>query len=274
MPELPEVETVKRSLEKLTLGRRIKNLKVLRKGYVHTGYALRSKVSGSTIQSVERKGKIMAIHLSSGIVMLHHLGMTGRLLLMPSKSELARHTHIRIFFDDGEYELRQWDPRRFGYFALLAKDDLPDFPSWKNLGIDPFDLRSAQFIEMLQNRKQAIKTFLLDQRRIAGIGNIYADESLFRTNIHPARKAEDIGHDEAKQLLRNIKQVLKESIAAGGSSTSDYQKLDGTFGQFQHKHRVYRLTGQPCKTCNAEIQRTVINGRSSHFCPQCQLESD
>ncbi|MBN2326871.1 MAG: bifunctional DNA-formamidopyrimidine glycosylase/DNA-(apurinic or apyrimidinic site) lyase [Candidatus Omnitrophica bacterium] len=270
MPELPEVETIRRALEKRVLGRRIAGISISREDYVRAGLSDISSLTGQVIQSVERRGKILAMHLSGEWALIHHLGMTGRILCVTSKEEAPFHTHVRISLDGGGMELRQWDPRRFGYIAVLRECGLVEFAPWTSLGADPFDVAAGEFLELLSGRSQPIKTFLLDQRRIAGLGNIYADESLFRARVHPARPARSLRPVEAQKLRREMRRVLREAIAAGGSTTNDYQKLDGTLGEFQHKHRVYRKAGRPCRNCGAVIQRMILGGRSTHFCPECQ----
>jgi len=270
LPELPEVETIRRALEKTTVGCRIAHIIILRDDYVQTNQKNPSCLRDAIIKSLERRGKIIAIHLSGGWILLHHLGMSGRILRVPGDAPMTPHTHIRILLDDGRQELRQWDPRRFGYVAILREEELNDYSPWMSLGVDPFDLDLSMFLTLLEQRKQPIKSFLLDQRRIAGLGNIYADESLFRSGIHPLRAAGSLNREETELLLRCIQQVLDESIAAGGSSTNDYQKLDGSLGEFQHRHRVYRKTGEPCQVCGNRIKKIVVGGRSTHFCPQCQ----
>ncbi|HOL95215.1 MAG TPA: bifunctional DNA-formamidopyrimidine glycosylase/DNA-(apurinic or apyrimidinic site) lyase [bacterium] len=270
MPELPEVETIVRSLRKLTAGRRILKYHPLRNDYIHQGLEHRKKVTNSVIQEVERRGKYIAIHLSNNFSLLHHLGMSGRLLLQPGSDPLEKHTHLRILLDDGSVELRQRDPRRFGFAAILPSVELKTFVSWSHLGADPFRLRAPRFYALMAGRKQAVKSFLLDQRRIAGLGNIYTDEALFRAGIHPVRPTGQISSAEAGRLLQCIRTVLRESIVAGGSSTNDYQRLDGTLGLFQHKHRVYRRVGLPCPICHRKIEKLVLNGRSTHYCPGCQ----
>ncbi|MGC9328336.1 MAG: bifunctional DNA-formamidopyrimidine glycosylase/DNA-(apurinic or apyrimidinic site) lyase [Candidatus Hinthialibacter sp.] len=270
MPELPEVETIKRALEKRVLGRRIAGFTICRKDYMKAGLGDIGSLHGRVFQSVERRGKILAMHLSGEWVLIHHLGMSGRILCVTSKERAPLHTHVRITLDGGEEELRQWDPRRFGYVAVMKERELLEFAPWTSLGVDPLDVTAGEFLELLSGRERPIKVFLLDQRRIAGLGNIYADESLFRARVHPARPAGSLQPGEALKLRRSIRRVLREAIAAGGSTTSDYQKLDGTLGEFQHKHRVYRKEGQCCRNCGAIIQKKILGGRSAHFCPECQ----
>lgn len=272
MPELPEVETVRRALSRLVLGKRIVTCIVMRRDYVRTGFDLIKSIDEQTIQSIERKGKILAVRFSNGLIVLHHLGMSGRLLYTVASDPLEPHTHIRIALEDGRFELRQRDPRRFGYVALLRENELDSFTPWTSLGTDPFKLKPDAFHAMLTETKRLIKSFLLDQRHVAGLGNIYTDEALFRAGIHPKRLCPDIDKTESTLLLKLIRTVLNESIAAGGSSTNDFQTLDGTLGEFQHKHRVYRREGQPCKKCGEIIMKIELNGRGTHFCPNCQRE--
>ena len=270
MPELPEIETIRRSLQNRVMNRHISDVFLFRDDYLLPGSHDIHSVKKKAILAIERRGKFLAIHLSDDWILIHHLGMSGRLLLTHPETEIARHTHIRIGLAEDSLELRQWDPRRFGFVGILKESELSELPSWHNLGTDPFELKLEYFLQLLRERKQPIKSFLLDQRWVAGLGNIYADESLFRAGIHPLRPAGELTREEGKKLLHHIRQVLRESIAAGGSSTHDYQHLDGTLGEFQHKHRVYRRIGEPCRICKSTIERIVINGRSSHFCPCCQ----
>jgi formamidopyrimidine-DNA glycosylase len=271
MPELPEVETVRRSLVKLALHQQITGCQILRGEYVKIGHSLAPKTINAVILDIHRKGKLLAVHTSSHIVILHHLGMSGRLLLVNQDDPLEPHTHIRVPLANGA-ELRQRDPRRFGYIAILAEDDLPDFPSWKRMGTDALAMQANPFHTLLAGRSKPIKNLLLDQQCIAGMGNIYTDEALFRAKIHPAAPAGSLEKKQTALLLKTMKAVLNESIAAGGSSTNDFQKLDGTLGEFQHKHRVYRRTGEPCVECGSAIVRIVMVGRGTHVCPRCQME--
>lgn len=270
MPELPEVETVCRALRKLVLGKRVIEYCLMRPEYLRVGEDLIPQTRGDIIQDIQRKGKIIAIHLGNGVSMLHHLGMSGRLIYVESEHPIESHTHVRILFDKGIGELRQRDPRRFGYVGLCLTSEMENFTPWKTMGEDPFKISPKHFCERLRGRARAIKTLLLDQRVLGGMGNIYADEALFRAGIMPTRPAGDVNPQEARILLKQIRQVLNESIAAGGSSTSDFQKLDGTLGEFQMRHRVYQRDGLPCKNCGGLLAKKSLGGRSSHYCPRCQ----
>lgn len=273
MPELPEVETIRRALEKRVLHQPIQAYVIFRDDFVQAGNHLSQRVKGKPIVSIQRRGKFLALHLESGLVLMHHLGMSGRLLLSPSSEERPHHTHVVITFQDGANELRHYDPRRFGFAALLEPDQLETFPSWAQLGPEPFDLEPPAFYAALQKSRQPVKNWLLNQHHIAGLGNIYADESLFRAGIHPLTPAGKIKRAKATELLKQIQIVLHEAIAAGGSSTNDFRLLNGQLGEFQHRHRVYRRHGETCNVCGQTIERIVVGNRGTHFCPKCQKPS-
>ncbi len=270
MPELPEVETIRRALQKLVLGLSVKDYILLREDYLRTGKEHLSKIKGGKITSIERRGKILAICLDNQIALLHHLGMSGRLLFYPASQAVEAHTHVRIPITEMDFEIRHFDPRRFGYIGVCLISELGQFEPWSSMGEDPFTLKPRRFYQLLQNRKRPMKPLLLEQHLIGGLGNIYVDEALFRARIHPLRKAGDVSLEESRFLLKHIRKVLNESIEAGGSSTSDYQKLDGTLGEFQHKHRVYNREGLACKSCGSLVQKIMLAGRGTHFCPRCQ----
>ncbi len=270
MPELPEVETIRRSLDSLVVGRHISRIELLRKDYLQTGKEWIPFIRGCQIEKAQRRGKFIILHLSCGAVLIHHLGMSGRLLFVPSEMPVESHVHVRIYVDGERYELRQQDPRRFGLFAILDQEKLEDYPSWPNLGIDPFLLKPDNFFSLLRGRKRSIKSFLLDQHFVAGLGNIYADESLYRAGIHPLRPAGEISKNESRLLLREIRKILKKAIRSGGTSANDYRKLDGTLGDFQNLLKVYGKQRTPCKRCGRLIERMIIAGRSAHYCPSCQ----
>lgn len=271
MPELPEVETVCRALRRLAMGADVTRIAHLREDYAAAGYELLPRFRPGAIGDVERRGKFFALHLSSGFTLLLHLGMSGRLLMMPSGDPGDGHTHARLELGGGRGSLHLRDPRRFGLFALFENGGLAEYPSWRNLGIDPFAMKPSMLAAMLEGRRKPVKNFLLDQRFIAGLGNIYADESLHRAKIHPGREAGSLGPAEIKRLCRGIREVLNAAIESGGTSTSDYRKLDGTLGSFQNVLRVYKRHGLPCPRCGTEVARTVFSARGTHFCPKCQV---
>lgn len=192
-----------------------------------------------------------------------HLGMTGRLQVCEPQSEILKHTHAIAKLASGR-ELRFVDPRRFGRLSVSRNG------GFDSGGIEPLDIDIARFIALFHGRKTPIKSALLNQKLLRGVGNIYADESLFRSGIRPRRRASEITRDKLAKLFSAIKEVLKEAIKLGGSSISDYVDSDGEAGFFQLQHRVYGREGQPCLVCKTPIKRIVIAGRSSHYCPQCQ----
>ena len=262
MPELPEVETVVRSIRPL-VGRRIvsaefRNLRILRGGDPD---AMALRLAGRRIKAVTRYGKFIVATLGGGGYLLVHLGMTGRLLL---GGEAGKHTHAIFTFDRGL--LLYDDSRQFGSIELSE-----EFPRRvARLGPEPLEVAFDDFAAALAIRRTRIKPLLLNQSFLRGLGNIYADEALFRAGIHPLAHASRIGGGRARKLYDAITAVLTEAIAAGGSSISDYVDAEGRKGFFQIDHRVYQRTGEPCTVCRSPIRRVIVAQRSSHFCPRCQ----
>ncbi len=262
MPELPEVETVVRSIAPL-IGRRIvsaefRGLRVLRGGGPDRRAA---SLAGKRIEAIRRYGKFIVTSMEGGGYLLIHLGMTGRVLL---GGDPGKHTHAIFTLDEGV--LLYDDSRQFG--SIQWSNDFPARVA--RLGPEPLDASFAEFARALKLRKTRIKALLLDQRFLRGLGNIYADEALFRAGIHPEAIAARIGGPKPRRLFDAIQAVLTEAIAAGGSSISDYVDGQGRKGFFQISHRVYQRTGEPCLTCGAPIRRVLVAQRSSHFCPRCQ----
>jgi formamidopyrimidine-DNA glycosylase len=262
MPELPEVETVVRSIRPL-VGRRImtaefRNLRVLRGGDPD---AMSARLAGRKITAIKRYGKFIVASLGGGGYLMVHLGMTGRLLL---GGGAGKHTHAIFTFDRGM--LLYDDSRQFGCIELSE-----EFPRRvARLGPEPLEVEFDEFASAMKKRKTRIKSLLLNQTFLRGLGNIYADEALFRAGIHPEALASRIKADRARKLYDAIIAVLTEAIAAGGSSISDYVDAEGRKGFFQISHRVYQRTGEPCVTCKTPIRRVIVTQRSSHFCPKCQ----
>jgi formamidopyrimidine-DNA glycosylase len=192
-----------------------------------------------------------------------HLGMTGQLLVAKPEQEVEKHTHLIAQLASGR-ELRFVDPRRFGRLAVHARD------GFEAGGVEPLDVAFEAFANLFHERKTPIKTALLNQKLLRGVGNIYADESLFRAGVRPRRRAASLTRAELRRLYHSIQQVLTQAIAAGGSSVSDYVNAEGEPGFFQFEHRVYGREGEPCLVCRRPVKRVVIAGRSSHYCPRCQ----
>jgi len=192
-----------------------------------------------------------------------HLGMTGRLQVCDPQAEIAKHTHAILKLSSGR-ELRFVDPRRFGRLSVASS------AGFDASGVEPLEVGLDRFVKLFRGRKTPIKSALLNQKLLRGVGNIYADESLFRAGIRPRRRAASITHEQLRKLYLSIQEVLKEAIALGGSSVSDYVNADGEEGFFQLQHRVYGREGETCLICKTPIKRVVIAGRSSHYCPKCQ----
>jgi formamidopyrimidine-DNA glycosylase len=262
VPELPEVETVVRSLTPL-IGQRIlaaelRCQRILRGGDAE---AMAAGLRGRKIAAVSRFGKFILISLQSGGYLVVHLGMTGKLLL---GGPPGKHTHAILTLDRGV--LLYDDSRQFGCFQYSR-----EFPARvAKLGPEPLEVPLEEFAAGLRRRKTRIKALLLNQSFVRGIGNIYADEALFRAGIHPLALAARIRGDRAQRLHSAIVEVLTEAIEAGGSSISDYVDAEGRAGFFQLSHRAYGRTGEPCVTCGTPIRRVLVAQRSSHFCPKCQ----
>lgn len=262
MPELPEVETVTRSIRPL-VGRRIasaefRGLRVLRGGDPEK---MAAALAGRRIAGVKRYGKFILMSLEGGGYLVIHLGMTGRLLL---GGPPGKHTHAILTLDRGV--LLYDDSRQFG--CLEYHREFP--PRVAKLGPEPLEVPLEDFTAALRRRKTRVKALLLNQGFLRGLGNIYADEALFRAGIHPLAIACRLRRDRARRLYDAIAAVLTEAIAAGGSSISDYVDAQGRKGFFQFSHRVYQRTGEPCVTCGTPIRRVLVAQRSSHFCPKCQ----
>lgn len=265
MPELPEVETVVRTLSPHLLDQQLRAVRLNRPDIVTpVDTDLPALLTGRVVARLSRRGKKIIFRLDNGDCFYIHLGMSGRLTVEPREAPLASHTHLIVAV--GELELRFRDPRRFGGVWWCGGQIAPD----ANMGPEPFDLRAAQLHAKLARSKRAIKSLLLDQTVIAGLGNIYVDEALFRAQIHPQRPACDVTKTDAQRLNRAIKATLRRAIQHRGSTLRDYRDANGTAGGFQLLHFVYQRYQQPCRKCKELIGRTVVGGRTTHFCPACQ----
>jgi formamidopyrimidine-DNA glycosylase len=281
MPELPEVETVARGLRLSILGRRIMSVTLGKTDFIDNPVALEQHLPGRQIEAVERYGKFMLLRLSPvqagasvpengdppSASLLVHLGMTGQLAPSPAAQPHAKHTHVCMLLDDGR-ELRYTDPRRFGRMAYLTKASLAE--ELTAFGADPLEVSAEEFAERIGSRKARIKALLLDQSVLRGVGNIYADESLWRAKIHPARVGARLDKKEIATLRKVLQDILQKAIVMRGSSISDFLDANGEPGEYQHQHRAYGREGKRCYRCRATIQRVIVAGRSSHFCPKCQ----
>ena len=262
MPELPEVETIARALGPRLRGRRIVSaefrcLRVL----VGDPDATSAALAGRKVLAVQRHGKFIEMQLDGGDSFIVHLGMTGKLLMNATP---GKHTHAILTLDRGS--LLYDDSRQFGRLELSA--GLP--ARVQRLGPEPLEVTFEDFARRVREHKTKIKALLLNQRFLRGIGNIYADEALFRAGIHPLTVARRLHRDRLKKLHAAIRKVLGEAIDAGGSSVSDYVDVDGRQGSFQVRHNVYQKNGEPCPRCGAAIRRILVTQRGTHFCPRCQ----
>jgi formamidopyrimidine-DNA glycosylase len=272
VPELPEVETVVRDLRPLLIGRRL--------GTIRTGsHALRrpwspdwtSLLKQRTISELTRRGKWIIARLDDGQHLVVHLGMTGQLTVVPRAEPRNSHTHWLVDLDNGKEQLRFRDIRRFGSVSRFADVKAVDkFFQSVGLGPEPFTLSKKYWHERLGRTERCLKAVLLDQRVVAGVGNIYADESLHQARLHPSRLACRLAKDEAERLRRAIGIVLTRAIERRGSSIRNYIGGSGLKGHYQDEFRVYGRTGEPCWRCRAKIERIRLAGRSTHFCPKCQ----
>ncbi len=273
MPELPEVETIVRGLQATLPGKRILQLRLGKTDFIDAPAALQARLPGSRIATVKRYGKFIVFDLeppngmARSFSFLIHLGMTGRIVVCRTDVLIPPHTHVFFALDDGR-ELRYTDARRFGSMQILPETTRVDFLG--KLGADPLETTVAEFIATLRNHRARIKSLLLDQRVLRGMGNIYTDESLWRAGIHPKRIGATLSDAQLRRLFRVVRLVLNEAIRLGGSSISDYVNSEGLPGEFQFRHRVYLREGKSCFRCGTSIRRVIVAGRSSYFCPRCQ----
>jgi len=269
MPELPEVETIVRGLREPLMGRQFTGVRVGWENLVARPSVeeFERSLVGQRILGVKRRGKYLIFTLSSGGSLIAHLRMTGRLLIKNPDDELDKHDHLIFELDDGR-ELRFNNVRKLGRVYLVDDED----EIVGRLGPEPLDddFTPADFAALLSARRGMIKPLLLNQQFMAGIGNIYADEALFVARIHPERKADTLTAGEVERLYRAIRQVLAQGIQNRGTTFSDYLDAEGREGRNQEHLRVFRRTGQPCPRCGTPIERTVVGGRGTYFCPKCQ----
>jgi formamidopyrimidine-DNA glycosylase len=281
MPELPEVETVARGLRRTIVGRRIMSVRLGKTDFIDDPVALEQHLPGRQIDAVERYGKFMLLRLSpvggaspvangdaAPAALLVHLGMTGQIAPNLAAQPSEKHTHAFFVLDDNR-ELRYTDPRRFGRLAYLAAEALAE--ELRSFGADPLEISGEEFVQQARTRRARIKALLLDQGFLRGVGNIYADESLWRAKIHPARLGARLKGKQLAILHRALQDILKKAILMRGSSISDFLGADGQPGEYQRHHRAYGREGKACERCGAVIRRAIVAGRSSYFCPKCQL---
>jgi len=281
MPELPEVETIVRGLDKRVTGDMIESVWIGTRTQPLKSPAaeIAATLEGKKIVRVHRAGKHIVFDLEKKAARaktrrtaslrenersqwIVHLGMTGRMLVCESAAEIAKHTHLVAKLASGR-ELRFVDPRMFGKLSVHTADFDPG-------GVEPLEVAEEEFLALFRGRKTPIKSALLNQKLLRGVGNIYADESLFRAGIRPRRRASSLTWEDLRRLYGAVQEVLREAIALGGSSISDYVDSDGEEGFFQLQHRVYGREDKPCLVCRTPVKRIALIGRSSHYCPKCQ----
>jgi len=281
VPELPEVETIRLALERFLRAERIAGVKTGRSGLrVPFPKNLKSRLVGKTVQTVRRRGKYIRMDLDDGSVLVIHLGMSGHIRLFPKEEPFIakKHDHFFLSFENGTNMVLN-DPRRFGMVLLFDSGEaFENFPAFRSMGPEPLGngFSTALLAEKLKNKQSPIKTALLDQKLVAGLGNIYVCEVLFQAGIDPRRKAKSLSAAEIERLVPSIRDVLLRAIAAGGSSLKDYKHTDDTLGYFQHHFAVYDREAGPCKDCccrpekTGGVKRIVQAGRSTFYCPQKQ----
>lgn len=275
MPELPEAEVVARLLRERILGATLKDCWVGRRDIVREGFSTLAWYRGSVITGIERKGKSVVLacaQAGESRYLVAELGMTGLLLFRLHAPAFARHVHVRLTLEGGkEPELLYWNPRRFGRMSLLDRAGLDRYLA-RRFGCDPLTMPWEEFRDLLRTRRGRLKALLMHQQTIAGIGNIYANEILYRARLHPARQANRLGLPAVRRLYDVMRQVLAEAIEAGGSSVRDFFAPDGSEGRYKRRHLVYGKEGLPCPAgCGRTIRRMVeTSQRSSFYCPGCQ----
>ncbi|HIJ89462.1 MAG: bifunctional DNA-formamidopyrimidine glycosylase/DNA-(apurinic or apyrimidinic site) lyase [Desulfobulbaceae bacterium] len=273
MPELPEVEVVCRGLAPLVLKRKILSVsysnKKLRKPFPRT--KMYRQVEGAFILGVERRAKYILLRLTGKGILLFHLGMTGKIGIFDRDIPRRKHDHLRFLLDNGK-EMRFNDVRRFGCVEVYSEKELQENDPFAGLGPEPFseDFSADYLLEKAQGKKQPVKSFLMDNRVVVGLGNIYANETLFAACTHPQTQAGQLLKMDWQLIVKKSRLILEKAIAMGGSTISDYENVSGEAGYFQLELEVYGRQGQPCRRCGLPIIRSVIGGRATFCCPVCQ----
>ena len=273
MPELPEVETIKRNMESLISGLTFKSINLIMPKVIRTPESQEfiENLCGKKVKKIGRRGKYLIIYLSDHFILVIHLRMTGKLIYEPPGTLPAKHTHV-IFKFDNDCELHYSDIRQFGRMALMEADRMDTWPGLKNLGVEPLsEVFTRDFLKKeLKRRRTKIKPLLLDQTFIAGLGNIYTDEALHRARINPEKSGSNLDSREVARLYLAIKEVLEQGIANRGTTLRDYVDGTGQSGLNQLSLKVYGREGDPCSICGQIIERMRLGGRSTYYCPKCQ----
>jgi formamidopyrimidine-DNA glycosylase len=272
MPELPEVETVLRALKPPIIGNTIAAVKVLSRSLrIPIPKLMHETLSSKSIIDIKRRAKYLLFELSSGLTMVVHLGMTGRITTAPTSYTCIKHDHVIIHLSDKVLVYN--DPRRFGMIDIVETHQLMQHKLFASLGPEPLEssFTGKYLAKILKARKLPIKMALMDNKILVGVGNIYASEALFLASISPIRKGGDLSEDECAKLAASIKRVLNDAIASGGSSIRDFVSIENNKGYFQHHFAVYGKGGKPCSVCASVIIKTYQGGRATFFCEACQL---
>jgi len=270
MPELPEVECVVRGLRRRIIGRTIQRVTIHLSRIVRgSPLDLAEHLPGRTFRDVRRRGKLIIIGLDGGLSLLVHLRMTGQLLWLAPEARLEKHTHLIFHLTSGRH-LRYRDQRQFGWLQLAESEYLDRHPQIAQLGPEPLEIGRDAFVRRLKNHRRQIKPLLMDQIVLAGLGNIYADESLFQARIHPLQRASRVSTVKLNRLHTAIQDVLCKAIDCSGSTVRQFRGTDGEIGEFQNHFRVYDRQGQPCLRCGRPIIKIRVGGRGTHICVRCQ----
>ena len=274
MPELPEVETVRRGLERLVVGKTIEQVQVRYAKMIGTGVdSFIHDLPGQTIEKIGRRGKYLLFYLTGG-VLISHLRMEGKYLFYPDAVPARKHAHVFFEMTDGGTLVYE-DVRKFGTMVLLRKDQLEAYFAARKLGPEPTeaDFLLPPFAAALDRSKKPIKPYLLEQTLVVGLGNIYVDEVLYRAKVHPARLGQSLTAREVTAIRKETIAVLAQAVEKGGSTIRSYSNAFGEDGTMQEEHQVYGKTGQPCLRCGTPIEKIQLGGRGTHFCPHCQKEN-
>ncbi|MFG6116490.1 DNA-formamidopyrimidine glycosylase [Halobacillus sp. MO56] len=273
MPELPEVETVRQTLRQLVLNKKITDVTVLWDNIIKLpveSEAFRQELIGQTVQEINRKGKFLIIEFDD-ISMVSHLRMEGKYGVYPAAEPMKKHTHVIFQLDDGT-ELRYNDVRKFGTMHIFKKGEEINQKPLSLLGPDPFDdsFTADYFYNRLQKTQRTIKAVLLDQSIVAGLGNIYVDETLFRAGVHPERKANLLNRQQVEKVRQAAIETIEEAIQQGGTTIRSYVNSQGQIGMFQQRLFVYGKEEEPCKNCGTPIEKIKVSNRGTHYCRYCQ----
>lgn len=271
MPELPEVETIVRSLQKKLIGLQIADVKIfLKKSILGSAKIFKKKLLGRRVTQIERRGKNIIIHLDNNLAMVVHLRMTGSLRFWPVKAPLEKHTHLIFSFREHPGHLHFCDQRQFGRIYLEKENKQGKLNSLQELGPEPLQIDEENFIALIKGKRRLLKPLLLDQSFISGVGNIYADEALHWAGVHPRQRTEFLSTRKIKKLFFCLQALLQEAIRQRGTSVRTYVDANGSSGGYQKFLQVYGREGEKCKRCRTVIIREKIGGRSTFYCPRCQ----